>query len=240
MKEHDVFPLLRKQETRELVFKELLAKITRGDWKPEDKLPSENELSKAMGVSRISVREALQRLAAINLVESFQGKGTFVKRFSPHDYLDSKAPMLYMSRNDVRSVVEYRKILEVGIIDIFMKHVRPQDVELLKKQLAKMQYYYERKNLNKYKEFDVAFHMKLYEMTNNPFIIKISTIVKDIISSEIESALTEDGAREGIEFHSKMLDGIMRNDSKKLKEITKELFECIESELDNLEESHDV
>ena len=53
--------------------------IIQGNLMPGEKLPSENELTKAMGVSRITVREAIQKLVAINLVETHQGKGSFVK-----------------------------------------------------------------------------------------------------------------------------------------------------------------
>ena len=73
------FEYLKKQDIKEQVFQQLLSKIQSGEWKPGEKLPSENELTKAMGVSRITVREAIQKLVAINLVETYQGKGSFVK-----------------------------------------------------------------------------------------------------------------------------------------------------------------
>ena len=79
----DGFEYLKKQDIKEQVFQQLLSKIQSGEWKPGEKLPSENELTKAMGVSRITVREAIQKLVAINLVETYQGKGSFVKMSTP-------------------------------------------------------------------------------------------------------------------------------------------------------------
>ena len=73
------FESLKKQDIKEQVFEQLLMKIEMGEWKPGEKPPSENELTKAMGVSRITIREAIQKLVAINVVETFQGKGTFVR-----------------------------------------------------------------------------------------------------------------------------------------------------------------
>lgn len=226
---------LQNKEIREQVFEQLLMKITMGEWKAGTKIPSENELTKAMGVSRISVREAIQKLIAINLVETFRGKGTYVKSYSANNYLKSMTPMLFLSRDDIRAVVEYRKILEIGIIDIFMKHVEKRDIDALKKMLQKMEYFYEKRNLNKYKEYDVSFHMKLYEMTDNPFIVKISNIVRDVINSAIGGALTEEGAREGIEFHSQILNCIEENDAERLKKITAELFEKVEEDIEKME-----
>lgn len=226
---------LHKKEIREQVFEQLLMKITMGEWKAGEKIPSENELTKAMGVSRISVREAIQKLVAINVVETFRGKGTYVKAFSANNYIKSMTPMLYLSYDDIKSVVEYRKILEIGIIDIFMKHVKQRDVEALRRHLEKMDYYCKKKNLNKYKEHDVAFHMKLYEMTDNPFIIKISNIARDVINSAIGGALSEKGAREGVEFHTKILECIEAEDAESLKNITAELFQKVEEDIENME-----
>lgn len=53
--------------------------IYQGEYKPGDKLPSENSLCKQYGVSRITVRQALNLLIQQNLAFAVHGKGTFVK-----------------------------------------------------------------------------------------------------------------------------------------------------------------
>jgi len=53
--------------------------IVNGQYKPGDKLPSENELCKMYGVSRITVRQALGLLLQKKQVYSAHGKGTFVQ-----------------------------------------------------------------------------------------------------------------------------------------------------------------
>lgn len=234
MKEINEIRNLQTKEVREQVFEQLVMKITMGDWKPGDKIPSENELASMMGVSRLSVREAIQKLSAINLVETLRGKGTYVKAFSSNSYIKSMTPMLYMNADDIYSVVQYRRILEVGIIDILMARIENKDIEYLKKALQKMIYYYDKNNLVKYKEYDLAFHMRMYEMTDNPFIIKISNIVRDIIGSAIGGALTEQGAKEGIEFHGQIIECIEANDAEHLKVITNQLFDEIESDVQAL------
>ena len=93
-----------------------------------------------------------------------------------------------------------------------------------------MKQYY-RTNLKKYTKYDLEFHMKLYEMTGNPFIIKISNLVYDILSAAMKEAVTERGAEEGIEFHSAMLEYIRNGDIDNLKKLTNELFDQIELEV---------
>jgi GntR family transcriptional regulator len=57
----------------------LRSRIIQGDWKPSDQLPTIPELMKQFGVGSITVRQAFQLLTDEGLIESFRGKGTFVK-----------------------------------------------------------------------------------------------------------------------------------------------------------------
>jgi GntR family transcriptional regulator len=54
--------------------------ILSGELQPGQKLPSENELQKRFSVSRITIRQALASLQAEALVETFNGKGSYVTR----------------------------------------------------------------------------------------------------------------------------------------------------------------
>src|SRR6056297_2196965 len=58
----------------------LAGRIIDGDYQPHERLPSESELMKVFGVSRITVRQALRDLHREGLVFSVQGKGTFVSK----------------------------------------------------------------------------------------------------------------------------------------------------------------
>lgn len=61
--------------------RELLGeKIESGEWEPGHRLPGENDLTVEFGVSRATVRQAMQLLENQGLVERVQGRGTFVGR----------------------------------------------------------------------------------------------------------------------------------------------------------------
>jgi GntR family transcriptional regulator len=60
------------------IFEILRDRILSGDWKTGDLLPPEPELMKMYQVSRITVRQAVEKLAIDNLVVKRQGKGTYV------------------------------------------------------------------------------------------------------------------------------------------------------------------
>lgn len=56
-------------------------KIERQEWEVEEKIPSENELNKMYGISRMTARQVLAQLVNEGLLFRVQGKGTFV---APH------------------------------------------------------------------------------------------------------------------------------------------------------------
>lgn len=61
------------------IAEELTNSLSKGTYRPGDKLPSEKRLCEQYGVSRITVRQALRTLLDNDLVYSVQGIGTFVK-----------------------------------------------------------------------------------------------------------------------------------------------------------------
>lgn len=65
----------------------LCERIRAGIWRPGQKIPSEIEIGRELGVSQGTVRKALDSLASEKLVVRRQGKGTFVVEHTPDDVL---------------------------------------------------------------------------------------------------------------------------------------------------------
>ena len=70
-------PLYRKVKTL------IKQRIVSGEWPPEERIPSENELVKLLGVSRMTVNRALRELTAEGYLVRVQGVGTFVSARKP-------------------------------------------------------------------------------------------------------------------------------------------------------------
>lgn len=105
-----------------LQIKQVLAqRILDGEYAPHERLPSESELMKAFGVSRITVRQALRDLHSDGLVFSVQGKGTFVSKPKAiqdvqrlQGFGESMVPQGYEASTRVISVQESRPNQEVA------------------------------------------------------------------------------------------------------------------------------
>jgi DNA-binding FadR family transcriptional regulator len=110
----------RKKTVVESIIDQVLVRIKDGTLRPGDKLPSERQLIDMLHVSRSSVREALQALAAMDLVESRAGDGTFVKELKPSFYLNSDIESLssVLQQQMYRHLNQARLVLESGIAEI--------------------------------------------------------------------------------------------------------------------------
>src|ERR1051325_5441663 len=82
--------------TSEGVVEQLRGMIHRGELRPGDRLPPERDLAKLLGVSRPTLRAGIRSLAAVGVLQSRQGAGTFVVKSEGTPSLDS-SPLRLMA-----------------------------------------------------------------------------------------------------------------------------------------------
>ena len=81
---------------------QLRQEIESGRWKPGSRVPPESELTQTYGVSRITVRTALERLADDGLIERQRGRGTFVNpNVSPQPKIERRPANLFAFEQDI-------------------------------------------------------------------------------------------------------------------------------------------
>lgn len=93
------------------VYDILVKKITDGEWRIGEKIPSEIELSHQLGVSRVTLKIALQKLNTLGVTETRVGEGTFVCDFNLKNYFSElmRSNILNVSKNQIN---EFRILLE--------------------------------------------------------------------------------------------------------------------------------
>ena len=73
---------VNRRTVADQVFHIILKKISSGEWKIGEKIPSEIELAQDLGVSRTTLKMALQKLNTLGMLETRVGEGSFVCEFS--------------------------------------------------------------------------------------------------------------------------------------------------------------
>jgi len=88
--------------------------IERGDWKPNDRIPPEDELASRYEVSKITVREALKLLSAAGLVRREHGRGTFVN--APRLTQGPRQLTCFTGEMKQSGLRAHSRVLEAGVI----------------------------------------------------------------------------------------------------------------------------
>jgi GntR family transcriptional repressor for pyruvate dehydrogenase complex len=143
----------------------LAAQLDRGGLKPGEKLPSEQQLAEAHGVSRTVVREAVHQLKSRGLLVSRQGSGVYVAALEANKPL-AFDPRVLESVEAVVHVVEVRRVLEGEIAALAAERATRTQIAGLKRALAEIDRA-EAEGRDGVAE-DLAFHRAIGEATGNP------------------------------------------------------------------------
>ena len=117
----------------EYIYSKLKEMIQKGQLKAGDKLPTEMELSKKYSVSRNTVRGAINRLIVLGMVESFQGKGTYVKETNFTNQIQNVLPMFLSGGSDYFSLMNLRTAIESQAAYMAAQRATYRDIKELEK-----------------------------------------------------------------------------------------------------------
>jgi GntR family transcriptional regulator, transcriptional repressor for pyruvate dehydrogenase complex len=159
------FQPIKPKKVSTQIAEQIRSSILNGDFAPGDKLPPERELAEMFGVSRPSVREALNVLASSGLVESYQGGGTVVKSLVEPAAGNPLTEMIREEGERALDVIEVRKGLEAWTAWYAAQRAHPEDIAKLEAIITQME-----KNLNGLKpseNLDANFHTVIARATRN-------------------------------------------------------------------------
>lgn len=194
--------------------RQILDLISDGVLKPGDKVPTEMELVKEVGVSRTTVREGMQRLAMLGIIEIKPGQGTFVRE--DKKVLNLMLNLLSMDeeikKSTILELLELRKILEIGIIDIFVKKATDKDLKDLKEYLKKHRIDIEN-NINP-SPSDIGFHNLLVKATRNKVLMDFFEGISELIQqAAILTGNFKENSIISLGFHEKIFNALEKRDS---------------------------
>ena len=140
---------------------------------PGDKLPNEIDLSKELGVSRITLREAIRILVTRHVLEIKRGKGTFVRE----DYNDHTLDRLNIPPDEIRLIFEP----EIA----YYATLRATDKELERINTLKNEI--EERILNKkdYAKQETLFHCSIAQATHNEFMSRLEPVLQEAIKKGV-------------------------------------------------------
>ena len=191
--------------------------IEKQDVKIGGRLPTEDNLATTLNVSRTSVREALQTLKGIGLLESSRGSGYTLKCNVREGLSNVFRAIMAVKEVKTTDISEIREALETKAAELAIKRgIKPEDISELKSYVEKMEKAAHENPVSAI-EYDVKFHRKIAEMSHNDFltnvIYSLSSFSKNYILISWEK-VTKSKMEELLDTHNKIIFLLEKGDSK--------------------------
>lgn len=208
------------------IVEQLAKRIEAGDWKLGERIPPEPELALQLGVSRNTLREAVQALTHNGMLEARQGDGTYVR--SSSDF--GAALQRRLQRSAVMEILEVRYGLEREVARLAAQRRTMEDLANIREKLE--QAYQACKDPQAYTQADVAFHMAIAEATKNSVMIDLYKHMTESLLYSVNSTLDISGLMETqFQTHAELVEAIANQDSDAAEAAVSNLIEASRSAL---------
>src|SRR5882757_220400 len=149
--------------------------IDRRALRPGDRLPAERDLALQLGVSRPTVRAGLRALAAMGVVRSRHGSGTFIQDGPPtlgSEPLSFLAALHGFTREEM---YEARRIMEVGAAGLAAERATPEQLAALSEEVASL--FASMHDPQRFLVHDINFHRAIAAASGNQIVGSIVEMV---------------------------------------------------------------
>ena len=174
--------------------------IERGALKPGDRLPAERDLATQIGVSRPTIRAGLRTLAAMGVVRSRHGSGTYIPEGPPAFNTDALSFLAALHGFTREEMYEARRILEVGAAGLAAERATAEQVATLAEEVASL--FASMQEPRVFLVHDINFHRGVAAASGNPIVASLVEMV---------SALYYE--RDAAEMHRRIYQAIRARDA---------------------------
>jgi GntR family transcriptional repressor for pyruvate dehydrogenase complex len=179
--------------TRDTVSSQIRAQLQRrimvGDLAPGTRMPSERDLSEQFHVARTSVREAMQGLVSLGVIER-RGNRSYVAEHLPEVIVDRSSDR----KTFVAELFETRRVLEVPIFEIATSRA---DALARARVAAVAELFVGDLDIEEFRRLDREFHTTIAASCDNPFLVELYGKVLDQLfkSHEFDDLLSDEKNR---------------------------------------------
>lgn len=162
------------------VVKRLKDQICSGNMEVGEKLPTEGELQKTLGVGRSTIREALRVLQAMGLIEMKSGRGAFIKSVREPS-ATSIEDWMVENEDRLADLMEVRIAVEAQAVELAIQRGTPEQLERLAEIHNAFIQACEEQNSVKLAKLDEEFHHAIFAAANNAFLSRLGRIISDAL-----------------------------------------------------------
>lgn len=188
--------------------------IAKGELRPGDRLPAERDLSARLGVSRPTVRAGLRALAAMGVVKSRHGSGTYIPAGPPtlgSEPLRFLAALHGLSREEM---YEARRVLEVSAAQLAAKRAGAEHMAAIAEEVASL--FASIEDPQQFLVHDIRFHRAVAAASGNHIIASLVEMVSALYYEhrrETAARATDRNLRDAADLHRGIYQAIRKHDA---------------------------
>ena len=207
---------IEKMSTTDKVIESIRAYIQEPGRQPGEKLPTESELTRQLGVGRSSIREALRVLQTMGYVSIIHGKGAFIHSTQP----SSETAERWLEENiyTLADIYVVREMFEPTIAGLAAKHITEEELEQLYRNLEQTRTVAflppEQSSPSMMAQLDEEFHALICECTRNPFLIAMYKQITPVLHNYRQNSFAVLRNRQNaLAPHTQIVEALANHDS---------------------------
>jgi GntR family transcriptional regulator, transcriptional repressor for pyruvate dehydrogenase complex len=209
--------LIRPVKLADAIADHLEKLILEGVLRPGEKLAPERELAEKLEVSRPSLSEALNRLAAKGLIETTKAGTTVAQFLSP--LARPLADLLADKPRVTADYFEYRRIVEAQAAALAARRATEVDREALRSSCARMREAHKRDDPAEEARADADLHQSIYEAAHNVVLMHVMRVFGELARNNVffnrEQLYGWPGVRDRLlEQHLSIAEAILAGDAR--------------------------
>lgn len=192
---------------------QLLAAIESGEYAPGALLPSERELCEIFGVSRVSVREAIAGLEAMNLISVRHGLGAFVQEGIHDRYAGSFGKYLELHQEQLIDLTKVRGALEGLAAEEAARAGSKSALRKIESAERAFEKAAQAGDSNAAAECDRAFHLAIADASASELLSRLVHEVNDLFTESRAATFAQEGQlANSVADHQEILKAILDGD----------------------------
>jgi GntR family transcriptional repressor for pyruvate dehydrogenase complex len=173
--------MISRKKVADAVIEEIKRMIQSGELKEGQKLPNQNAFAAQLGVSRTSLREALNTLTRLGITEQRPGYGTVLRSRMPAIFVDHVNPPLISDKQATIELIEVRRFVEAGTAELSVKNIKPDQIKEMDSLIKEMPKSLKEGRIDDYIGHDLAFHYLIAKASHNRFLINIFITIRGFL-----------------------------------------------------------
>ncbi len=224
-----MFKSIRHTRISDEIVNQIKTLIGEGRLKPGDRLPPERDLIKDFGVSRPSLREALNTLVAMGFLE-VKGRRTFIKSVATESLQNPLSLLIKADTQKIFDLIEVRKAIEAWGASLAAQRASKEDIKRLAEIIEAMKKAFEEGR--SWEKQDADFHLGIAQATHNTIQTHVMSTIHDLLRESMARVFKDRSkVKKLLEHHHRIFNAIKNHSPEKAREKTLEHLDYVEYEV---------